>query len=124
MLPPMTTPTNPRLDELLSTRARIGWGASLPPARPVAEALFEFGGGHPDPSSFPYEGMVEATADVMKAEGAAALSYGEPQGYKGLRELVAHKYRHFENLEVPTDHIIVSNGSGDPVSLALSRFVC
>src|SRR3972149_202490 len=86
MLPPMTTPTNPRLDELLSTRARIGWGASLPPARPVAEALFEFGGGHPDPSSFPYEGMVEATADVMKAEGAAALSYGEPQGDKGRGE--------------------------------------
>jgi len=119
----MTTPTNPRLDDLLSTRARIGWGASAPPARPVAEALFEFGGGHPDPSSFPYEGMVEATADVMKAEGAAALSYGEPQGYKGLRELVAHKYRLFENLEVPTDNIIVSNGSGHALSLAFSAFV-
>jgi len=119
----MTTPTNPRLDDLLSTRARIGWGASLPPARPVAEALFEFGGGHPDPSSFPYEGMVEATADVMKAEGAPALSYGEPQGYKGLRELVAHKYRLFENLEVPTDNIIVSNGSGHALSLAFSAFV-
>jgi 2-aminoadipate transaminase len=123
MLPPMTTPTNPRVDDLLSTRARIGWGASLPPARPVAEALFEFGGGHPDPSSFPYEGMVEATADVMKAEGAAALSYGEPQGYKGLRELVAQKYRLFENLEVPTDNIIVSNGSGHALSLAFSAFV-
>src|SRR6266704_3131777 len=95
MLPPMTTPTNPRLDPLLSTRARIGWGASAPPARPVVDAKFEFGGGHPDPSSFPYEGMVEATADVMKAEGAPALSYGEPQGYKGLRDLVVQKYRLF-----------------------------
>jgi 2-aminoadipate transaminase len=125
----MTTSTNPRLpaelrlDGLLSTRARIGWGASAPPARPVAEALFEFGGGHPDPSSFPYEGMVEATADVMKAEGAPALSYGEPQGYKGLRELVAHKYRLFENLEVPPDDIIISNGSGHALSLAFSAFV-
>jgi 2-aminoadipate transaminase len=119
----MTTPANPRLDDLLSTRARIGWGASLPPARPVAEALFEFGGGHPDPSSFPYEGMVEATADVMKAEGAPALSYGEPQGYKGLRELVAHKYRLFENLEVSPEDIIVSNGSGHALSLAFSAFV-
>jgi 2-aminoadipate transaminase len=119
----MTTPANPRLDDLLSTRARIGWGASSPPARPVAEALFEFGGGHPDPSSFPYEGMVEATADVMRAEGAPALSYGEPQGYKGLRELVAHKYRLFENLEVPTDDIIISNGSGHALSLAFSAFV-
>src|SRR6202795_956408 len=123
MLSPMTTPTNPRLDHLLSTRARIGWGASAPPARPVAEANFEFGGGHPDPSSFPYEGMVEATAEVMKAEGAPALSYGEPQGYKGLRELVAHKHRLFENLEVPTDDIIISNGSGHALSPACTAFV-
>src|SRR6266540_635770 len=123
MLPPMTAPTNPRLDPLLSTRARIGWGASAPPARPVADAKFEFGGGHPDPSSFPYEGMVEATADVMKAEGAPALSYGEPQGYRGLRELAAHKYRLFENLEVSPDNVIVSNGSGHALSLAFSAFV-
>jgi len=119
----MTTPANPRLDDLLSTRARIGWGASLPPARPVADALFEFGAGHPDPSSFPYEGMVEATADVMKAEGAPALSYGEPLGYKGLRELVSHKYRLFENLDVSPDNVIVANGSGHALSLAFSAFV-
>src|SRR5215831_18932310 len=123
MLPPMTSSANPRLDDMLSTRARIGWGASLPPARPVAEALFEFGAGHPDPGSFPYEGMVEATADVMKAEGAPALSYGEPLGYKGLRELVSHKYRLFENLEVSPDDVIVANGSGHALSLAFSAFV-
>src|SRR6266849_6952405 len=123
MLPPMTTPTNPRLDPLLSTRARIGWGASAPPARPVVDAKFEFGGGHPDPSSFPYEGMVEATADVMKAEGAPALSYGEAQGYKGLRDLVVQKYRLFENLDVSPDDVIVSNGSGHALSLAFSAFV-
>ena len=119
----MTTRTNPRLDPLLSTRARIGWGASAPPARPVADAKFEFGGGHPDPSSFPYEGMVEATADVMKAEGAPALSYGEAQGYKGLRDLVVQKYRLFENLDVSPDDIIVSNGSGHALSLAFSALV-
>src|SRR5262247_1686399 len=123
MLPPMTSSANPSLDDLLSTRARIGWGASLPPARPVAEALFEFGAGHPDPGSFPYEGMVEATADVMKAEGAPALSYGEPLGYKGLRELVSHKYRLFENLEVSPGDVIVANGSGHALSLAFSAFV-
>src|SRR5262250_1564330 len=123
MLPPMTSSANPRLDDMLSTRARIGWGASLPPALPVAEALFEFGAGHPDPGSFPYEGMVEATADVMKAEGAPALSYGEPLGYKGLRELVSHKYRLFENLEVSPDNVIVANGSGHALSLAFSAFV-
>src|SRR5204863_9901056 len=54
---------------------------------------------------------------------APALSYGEPQGYKGLREMVAHKYRHIENLDVSPDDIIVSNAAGHALSLAFSAFV-
>ena len=38
--------------ELLSTRARIGWGAPAT-ARPVTNALYEFGGGLPDPGVLP-----------------------------------------------------------------------
>ena len=108
--------------DLLSTRARIGWGAPAP-ARPVQNALFEFGGGFPDPASFPYDGLVEATARMMKAEGAEALTYGEPQGYRGLRELVCHKYGLFEGLKVGPENIIISNGSGHALSLAFSAFV-
>jgi 2-aminoadipate transaminase len=110
------------LVDLLSTRARIGWGAPAP-ARPVQHALFEFGGGFPDPASFPYDGLVEATARMMKAEGAEALTYGEPQGYRGLRELVCHKYGLFEGLKVGPENIIISNGSGHALSLAFSAFV-
>src|SRR2546421_562342 len=57
----MTTPSTARFDHLLSTRARIGWGGSVTTSRPVASPLYEFGGGLPDPASFPYDGMVEAT---------------------------------------------------------------
>ena len=79
------TPQNStaRFEELLSTRARIGWGGSVTTARPVSKPLYEFGGGYPDPASFPYDGMVEATAKMIKAEGADALTYGDPQGYRG-----------------------------------------
>src|SRR5207244_11759662 len=83
------TPTA-RFEHLLSSRALIGWGAPVATARPVASPLYEFGGGYPDPASFPYDDMVEATARMMKAEGAQALTYGDPQGYRGLRELVCH----------------------------------
>jgi 2-aminoadipate transaminase len=108
--------------DLLSTRARIGWGNPAP-ARPVQNALFEFGGGLPDPASFPYDELVEATARMMRAEGAEALTYGEPQGYRGLRELVCHKYGLFEGLKVGPENIIISNGSGHALSLAFSAFV-
>ena len=43
----------------------------------------------PDPATFPYDELIEATARVMKGEeGPAALTYGEPLGYRGLRELI------------------------------------
>ena len=108
--------------ELLSTRARIGWGAP-PTGRPVTNALYEFGGGLPDPASFPYDGLVDATSRMIKAEGAEALTYGEPLGYRGLRELVCHKYGLFEGLKVGPENIIISNGSGHALSLAFSAFV-
>jgi len=119
----MTNTQAARFEQLLSSRALIGWGAPVGTARPVANALYEFGGGYPDPASFPYDGMVEATARMMKAEGAEALTYGAPQGYRGLRELVCHKYRLFEGLDVTPENIFVANGSGHALSLAFSAFV-
>ena len=96
--------------ELLSSRARIGWGVA-PAGRAVADARFEFGGGFPDPASFPYDGLVEATARMIKAEGAEALTYGDPQGYRGLRELVCHKYGLFEGLKVADFSWIAAGGA-------------
>ena len=87
MLAAMTRPPSVRFDHLLSSRALIGWGGPLGTQRPVTkEALYEFGGGFPDPMSFPYDGIAEATARLMKSDEApAALSYGEALGYRGLR---------------------------------------
>src|SRR2546425_6559053 len=124
MLTVMTT-SNPtaRFEELLSIRARIGWGGSVRTSRTVSSPLYEFGGGYPDPASFPYDGLVEATVKMMKAEGADALTYGDAQGYRGLRELVCYKYKLFENLSVTPENIFVANGSGAALSLAFSAFV-
>jgi len=118
----MTTTPEP-FESLLAQRARIGWGMSVATPRPAMHALYEFGGGYPDPASFPYDGMVEATARMMKEEGAAAMTYGEPQGYRGLRELVCRKYEIFERFTVEPDNIIVANGSGQALALAFGAFV-
>ena len=119
----MTTPASDPFESLLSRRARIGWGVSVATPRPSMSALYEFGGGYPDPASFPYDGMVEATARMVKAEGAAAMTYGEPQGYRGLRELICTKYERFESFKTEPENIIVANGSGQALALAFSAFV-
>jgi 2-aminoadipate transaminase len=67
--------------------------------------------------------MLDATARMLEAEGADAMSYGAPDGYVGLRELICRKYAMFEGLEVGPENIIVANGSGHALSLAFSAFV-
>ena len=119
----MTSSASDPFESLLSRRARIGWGVAVATPRPSMSALYEFGGGYPDPVSFPYEGMVEATASMMKAEGAAAMTYGEPQGYRALRELICTKYERFEGFKTDPGNIIVANGSGQALALAFSAFV-
>jgi 2-aminoadipate transaminase len=119
----MTSPKADSFESLLSSRARIGWGVPVHTPRPSMSVLYEFGGGYPDPASFPYEGMIEATADMLKAEGAAAMTYGEPQGYRGLRELICHKYELFEKMKADPENIIVANGSGQALALAFGAFI-
>jgi 2-aminoadipate transaminase len=120
----MTAATAARFEELLSSRAKIGWGAPGRAGAPLgAGSLYRFGGGLPDPASFPYEGLLDATARMLKEEGAEALTYGDPQGYIGLRELVCHKYDVFEGLKVTPENLIISNGSGHALSMAISAFV-
>jgi 2-aminoadipate transaminase len=117
------TATPPAFESLLAARARIGWGMAVATPRPAQNVRYEFGGGYPDPASFPYQGMVEATARMMKDEGAAAMTYGEPQGYRGLRELICHKYERFERFRVEPENIIVANGSGQALALAFGAFI-
>jgi 2-aminoadipate transaminase len=120
-----TEPTGARFRQLLSTRATLGpQGAMGPPPRPAGQRpIYEFGGGRPDPASFPYQELVSATAEMMEVEGAEALTYGDAQGYAGLRELVARKYELFEGLQVSPENILISNGSGHAISLVISAFI-
>jgi 2-aminoadipate transaminase len=118
----MTTHGEP-FESLLAARARIGWGMSVATPRPSMKALFEFGAGYPDPASFPYEGIIEATAQMLADDGPAAMTYGEPQGYRGLRELICTKHERFEGFKTDPDNIIVANGSGQALALAFGAFI-
>jgi len=103
----MTTPgPTARFEEHLTSRARIGWGGPVTHVSPRGEAALRVRGGFPDPASFPYDGMVEATAKMMKAEGADALTYGDPQGYRGCASSSATSTSSNENLSVtPEEHL-------------------
>lgn len=113
--------TRIEFEHLLSSRAAIGWGRPKPEY--LERPLYELGAGFPDPESFPYAELAEATARVMREDGAAALGYGDPQGYLGLREIVCEKYRVLEKMNVAPENIVIANGAGHALALALSAFV-
>jgi len=114
-------------DSLLSRRARL----ELPTPRMTRTAgtanepapLYLFGGGFPDPASFPYQGLVEATQDVLQHEGAEALAYGHPRGYLGLRELVCEKTRYYEGFDISVDNVLITNGSSHALAMACDLLV-
>ena len=113
----MTTTSGTRFEQLLSTRAalgRPGTRAGGPPAPSGQGPIYEFGGGRPDPASFPYQGIVAATAEMMEVEGADALTYGDPQGYAGLRDFVCRKYEHFEGLKLDPESVLITTARGTP----------
>ena len=97
---------------------------SSPPARmPPAGSTYQFGGGKPDPVSFPYDALAAASKRVLADDGAEALTYGDAQGYAPLRQLIAKKYAHYENLHVEPSQILITNGSSDAIRIVCNAFV-
>jgi 2-aminoadipate transaminase len=115
-------------DPLLSTRAKLELPtspliANRRGAAPALAPLYQFGGGFPDPDSFPFQGLIEANAAMLASEGRDALTYGALYGYQGLRELVCAKTRHYDGFEISPDNVLVTNGSSHALSLAADLLV-
>lgn len=116
----MDVVTTTSYEALLSRRAKLEAPvARLPRGNPSAPApLYMFGGGFPDPGSFPYQGLIEATREALQHEGADALVYGHQLGYRGLRELVCEKTKYYEGFDISVDNVLITNGSSHAIALA------
>ena len=96
------------------------FGKKVPPPAPrwAGNAKYNFIGGHNDRSLIPIEGLIEATASVLRREGQDLALYSlaqGPQGYRGLRQFVADKLgalaRHQGRRRRRADHLRL--GAGD-----------
>ena len=94
----------------------------LPPAsgRWKGHPPFNFIGGHADPDLQPIEGFVESSARVFRKDGRGLATYNMdsgPQGYLPLREFVAEKLARHRGIQVSTDEVLITSGSGQGISL-------
>lgn len=79
-------------------------------------------GGFPDPNYFPREEIKEITNYVMDNEAAMALQYGDPTGYRKLREHVV-EIANSKNQKASLDNVMIVNGSTESFFLMCKLFV-
>ena len=98
------------------------FGKKVPPPAPrwSGNARFNFIGGHNDRTLIPVEGLIAATAAVLRREGADLALYSlaqGPQGYGGLRQFVADKLGRWRGIKATADDVLITSGSGQGIDL-------
>jgi len=94
-------------------RARVAYGAGQG-AIPLHALV-------PDPRLFPVEAFRRALNRAFSAHGSALLEYGPPQGYAGLREVLAERLRAAGTVVEP-EALVLCQGASQGISLALRLY--
>jgi 2-aminoadipate transaminase len=89
----------------------------------AATARYDFAIGHPDPDNFPVEELAEATRRMLlREQGRMALYPSEPL-HRATRELIARKIAIEDHEEIPIDHISVTSGSLQGLTMLAESFI-
>jgi len=75
------------------------------------KGMISFGGGMPDPATFPIEELQEIIASIFKNSYANAFQYGVTQGIRPLREQIKRLVKETENIDCREEEINVTSGS-------------
>lgn len=79
--------------------------------------MISFAGGLPSRELFPLEELKAATNKVFDTAGADALQYANSEGFLGLREWVAQRYRDQQGLDIDPEQVLITNGSQQGLDL-------
>jgi 2-aminoadipate transaminase len=72
--------------------------------------------GIPSPLMFPQADLIECARTAIERHGATALNYGEPDGFRPLRELLGERHG------VPGDQVLITPGSIMAMSFLVQAF--
>lgn len=102
--------------ERASIRGRLL--ATLPDAdRLSATAPLPFQPGIPDLERFPFETWSRIASRLMRRPRAELTSYGDPAGYRPLREIIAAELRARKGIACGSDQVVVVGGTQQALDL-------
>lgn len=84
--------------------------------------IISFGGGLPNPQSFPVQAISQAVQEVLMENGSDVLQYSTTEGYTPLREYIAQRYSS-QGLDVSADEVLITNGSQQCLDLVGKVFL-
>ncbi|HCL30419.1 MAG TPA: hypothetical protein DIC52_18555 [Candidatus Latescibacteria bacterium] len=79
--------------------------------------VYDFGSGCTNPETFPVQGLADAAARAITTVGEDFTRYPGDLGHAGLRQVLAARETEREGVEVSADHIALTNGSMQGVTL-------
>jgi 2-aminoadipate transaminase len=85
--------------------------------------IISFAGGLPNREFFPVAELKTATAKVFDTMGRDVLQYSMSEGFTGLREMIARRYHDRQNLDIPVENILITNGSQQGLDLMGKTFI-
>ncbi len=89
----------------------------------IDASIISFAGGLPNRLYFPVQGLQQAAHDVFAEAGADALQYANTEGFPGLRQWIADRYRQQEGLDIPIEDILITTGSQQGLDLLGKTFL-
>jgi 2-aminoadipate transaminase len=84
--------------------------------------MISFGGGLPAPEVFPVQRFQEACHKVLTEQSDTSLQYGETEGYRPLRELIAN-YTAREGVNAKVENVLITSGSQQALDLIGKLFI-
>ncbi|NLW21330.1 MAG: PLP-dependent aminotransferase family protein [Clostridiales bacterium] len=85
--------------------------------------MISFGGGAPEPASFPVEKIAQITARALREQSAAMLSYGISEGYPPLVASLKDYLSKTEQLDFAREELIILSGGQQCADLVAKLFV-
>jgi 2-aminoadipate transaminase len=105
--------------ELFSTRSRLDLGGDLASILALANAddVISFGGGFPDPETFPGEALADLLRELLASGDPSILQYSPTQGLAGTREFLRAWLLRLEGTDPADSELMVTSGGIDALSL-------
>jgi 2-aminoadipate transaminase len=105
--------------EQLAQRARgdVGDGIAAVLALSGAKDLISFGGGFPDPATFPGQALADILSELIATADASAFQYSPTQGLASVRAYLRERLARLEGLEPSESELLVTSGGIEGLEL-------